>query len=160
MGGKFSPDGTQIAFANDRDGHGYDLYVMDVNGSNLIQLTHGLHNDFSRSWSPDSSQIVFNSQDDGVGSLFIIDRVGGGLRRLTSNPGLTPAYSPGGVFPSFRGDITPQWSPDGSKIAFCSDRSGQYEVYVVEITSMSLMQITHSGLNIQNISIGWRRRLD
>lgn len=157
MGGKFSPDGTQIAFASDRNGQGYDLYVMDVNGSNIVQLTHGLHNDFSRSWSPDSSQIVFNSQVDGVGQLFIINRDGSNLRRLTANPGLTPAYSPGGVFPSFRGDITPQWSPDGRKIAFCSDRSGQFQVYIVDVSGLNLTQITHSGSNVQNISIGWRR---
>jgi len=157
MGGKFSPDGTQIAFASDRNGRGYDLFVMDVNGLNPIQLTNGLHNDFSRSWSPDSSQIVFNSQTDGVGSLFMINRDGGGMRRLTSNPGLTPAYFPGGVFPSFRGDITPQWSPDGRQIAFCSDRSGHYEVYILGITGMSIKQITHTVPNAQNISIGWGR---
>jgi Tol biopolymer transport system component len=84
MGGKPSPCGKYLAFASDRDltmpAGLFDLYVMKLpdakgrrpsdahaSGSGSRQpsprrLTWGIANQFSRSWSPDSKQLVFNSQ--------------------------------------------------------------------------------------------------
>lgn len=79
MGGKPSPCGKYLAFASDRDLSMplglFDLYVvrlghdgLPVSGSKDGQfaapkrLTWGIANQFSRSWSPDSRQLVFNSQ--------------------------------------------------------------------------------------------------
>lgn len=48
----------KIAFASNRDGN-YEIYVMDADGTNLIQLTDNQYNDTQPSWSPDGTQIVF-----------------------------------------------------------------------------------------------------
>jgi Tol biopolymer transport system component len=84
MGGKPSPCGRYLAFASDRDltmpAGLFDLYVMKLadlksgrtspahaasrgrHSHNPRRLTWGIANQFSRSWSPDSKQLVFNSQ--------------------------------------------------------------------------------------------------
>lgn len=77
MGGKPSPCGRYLAFASDRDlslpAGLFDLYVTPLNKHGMPKsrngrfveprrLTRGVANQFSRSWSPDSKQLVFNSQ--------------------------------------------------------------------------------------------------
>jgi Tol biopolymer transport system component len=156
MGAKFSPDGTLIAFASDRGGDGYDMYVMGADGTGLKRLTTGAHNDFSRSWSPDSREIAFNGNRHGTGQIFIMDRDGGNMRQVTDNPGSTPAFSPGGLFPSFRGDVTPVWSPDGRKVVFSSDRNGHFEIYTINTNGTGLKRLTNTPQTYQNISLGWQ----
>lgn len=48
---RWSPDGTKIVFASDRDGD-YEIYVMDSDGSNVVQLTDNNYDDIYPSWSP------------------------------------------------------------------------------------------------------------
>ena len=59
--------------------------------------------------SPDGTKIAFTSNRDGNPELYVMNRDGGGVRRLTNNPAI---------------DTTPTWSPTGTQIAFTSDRSG------------------------------------
>jgi Tol biopolymer transport system component len=42
-------------------------------------------------------------------------------------------------------DFEPTWSPDGSKIAFTSRRSGQYQVWVMSAAGGSPVRITHTS---------------
>ncbi len=42
-------------------------------------------------------------------------------------------------------DFEPTWSPDGTKIAFTSRRSRQYQVWVVSATGGSPVRITHTS---------------
>jgi len=42
-------------------------------------------------------------------------------------------------------DFEPSWSPDGSKIAFTSHRTGQYQIYVVNATGGIPVRITHTS---------------
>src|SRR4029450_7227783 len=62
------------------------------------------------SWSPDGRQLVFSGGKGGLTDLYIVDRDGRNLRRLTNDR---------------NGDNQPQWSPDGRTIAFVSDRGPQ-----------------------------------
>lgn len=107
----WSPDGSQIAFqlfilGSSRSG----LYVMDADGSNRVQLTDRA-NDQDPAWSPDGTRIAFareSREDTGEGAtvsmdLFAIDADGSDLTQLTRGP---------------ENDLAPDWSPDGSRIAF------------------------------------------
>ena len=47
----WSPDGRHITFSSNRDGD-YDIYVMDADGSNIVQLTDDSAVDFSPAWQP------------------------------------------------------------------------------------------------------------
>ena len=51
----WSPDGTKIAFASNRDGDG-EIYVMDADGGNPTNLTNNSGDDIAPAWSPDGSQ--------------------------------------------------------------------------------------------------------
>ncbi len=105
--GTFSPDGRFFALAakrRDRD----DLVILDVKrGREVQRIKINLNGLQTPSWSPDGKQLVFTGFDGGLGDLYIINRDGTGLRRLTNDK-----YA----------DLHPAWSPDGKTIAFVTDR--------------------------------------
>ena len=171
VGPKFSPNCKQLTFAQaTNNGTTQDLFVLDVGivnntytFSNLRQLTFGAHNDFSRSWSPDGKQIVFNDNVDGVGQLFIVTVKTSKLRQLTFNDGAFPAWAPGAPFPDLRGDVTPAWSPDSRFVAFCrqkamyaGDTQGTFQVYLVDTKRAGAEPVALTNLTTQSVSLAWR----
>jgi Tol biopolymer transport system component len=107
--GSFSPDGRYFAIAAKRKQH-TDLVILDVKrGREAKRIQVALNGLETPSWSPDGQQLVFTGFDGGLSDLFIINRDGTGLRRLTNDK-----YA----------DLQPTWSPDGRTIAFATDRGG------------------------------------
>ena len=102
--GTFPGTNGKIAFTSIRDGNG-EIYVMDADGSNQINLTGNPAQDFDPSWSHDGSKIAFMSNRDGNWEIYEMDADGSNQTNLTSNSA---------------DDRVPSWSPDGSKIAFAS----------------------------------------
>ncbi len=105
--GSFSPDGRYFAIAakrKDRD----DLVILDVKrGREDRRIRVELAGLQTPQWSPDGQQLVFTGFSAGFTDLFIINRDGTGLRRLTDDK---------------FADLQPSWSPDGRTIAFVTDR--------------------------------------
>jgi Tol biopolymer transport system component len=108
--GSFSPDGRYFAIAakrKDRD----DLVILDVKRNREERrIEVGLNGLQTPQWSPDGQQLVFTGFSNGFTDLFIINRDGTGLRRLTNDK---------------FADLHPAWSPDGKTIAFVTDRGGE-----------------------------------
>lgn len=167
-GPKFSPRGDVILFASDRNnarGH-HDLYTIKIDGSNLKRLTYGANNAYSRSWSPDGRRIVFNAQvglnarDPGYGELRIIDADGRHQRtltRFTRNLRFKPVNPVPGKPPALRRDVTPAWSPDGKSVVLCgqSKRTGQYELFKIDLATKRRTQLTHSAPGANHVSVAW-----
>ncbi len=110
----WSPDGQKIAFASAFEGD-FDIYVVNIDGTGLTNLTNSPGGDGQPRWSPDGTKIAFY-HGEGVGqtNIYVMDADGGNQIKITDCP---------------RGDMAfhPSWSRDGSKIAF---RSGA-GIYVV-----------------------------
>jgi len=109
--GAFSPDGRYFAIAakrKDRD----DLVILDVKngGREERRIRVGLNGLQTPQWSPDGQRLVFSGFSNGFTDLYIINRDGTGLQRLTNDK-----YA----------DLHPSWSPDGKTIAFVTDRGGE-----------------------------------
>jgi Tol biopolymer transport system component len=104
---KFASTG-RIAFCSNRDGN-MEIYVMNADGSNPVNLTNSPEEDASPSWSPDRSKIAFISSRDGCYEVYVMDADGHNQKRLTYEE---------------LGATNPQWSPDGTKIAYISNREG------------------------------------
>jgi len=94
----WSPDGSRIAFASDRDTCElcYDIYTMRSDGRDVRQLTYEQFSDLSPSWSPDGSRIAFASTRDGYSEVYTMSPTGSGVRQLTNNE---------------KTDFDPEWSP-------------------------------------------------
>jgi TolB protein len=85
----------------------YEIYLMNADGSNPINLTNNPANDLQPVWSPDGQHIAFSSDRDGHLEIYVMKADGSQQTRLT--------HSKDGV-------STPDWSPDGSYIIFLSDQ--------------------------------------
>jgi Tol biopolymer transport system component len=124
----FSPDGSQIAYIA-KDELGFNIYIMDADGSNPIRLTAG-DNYWEPTFAPDGVQIAFTHMTlEGNGYIYVMDIDGRHVTRLTS------------------GDITydsaPDWSPDGSQIIFTSDRAaGNSDIYVMNADGSHVERLT------------------
>ncbi|MAF09370.1 hypothetical protein CMK11_02870, partial [Candidatus Poribacteria bacterium] len=117
-------DDTRILF--DRGSLGSrEIYVTNIDGTNETNLTNNAVDDFSPSWSPDGSQIVFFSNRDGGDDLFIMDA-----------DGLNPINVTGPV--TVAADADPSWSPDGTRIAFVA----AFDVWVINVDGTGLVNLT------------------
>ena len=68
----WSPDGSRIVFASDRDGD-FEIYLMDRDGANVTQLTHNSAEDWDPAWSPTGAAIAFTSAQNGEPEIFLMD---------------------------------------------------------------------------------------
>lgn len=110
--GAVSPDGKRIAFVREIRGN-YDIWVQNIDGSDLMQLTSSEYGDFEPTWSPDGKKILFVSNRDSGGevtktSIYIMDVLSNQVTRLTNSPVAT--------------DGGPAWY-SGSSVLFHSNRS-------------------------------------
>jgi TolB protein len=137
--GSLSPDGKKIVFDSNRNRNGSepdntsDLFLMNADGSDQTFLAHG----GSPTWSPDGKYIAFHASADGTGlpindlpgaattnsDIFVANvddlELGTPPRNLTNDPQHV--------------DDDPDWSPDGTMIAYTSHDIGdptKAEVYV------------------------------
>jgi TolB protein len=80
----WSPDGKKITYVADVNGN-KEVFVMEEDGSNQIQLTRNHLDDIFPVWSRDGNKIVFVSQLHGNAEIIVMDVDGKKQRRLTNN---------------------------------------------------------------------------
>ncbi len=99
----------RVLFYSDRDGDD-DIYVMDLDGGGVRQLTDAPGRDYEADITPDGRTLVFASQreSEDTGQLFLMDADGSNVRRLTFS-------AKGGLRVM---DDYPHWSADGRRIVF------------------------------------------
>jgi Tol biopolymer transport system component len=122
----WSPDCTRIAFCSYREGQ-EDIYIMNADGSNPIQLTDNTAEDSFPSWSPEGDRIAFHSNRDGNSNIYVMNIDGSNQTRLTDNAAK---------------DEGPAWSPDGDYIIFSSDRDGNSEIYIMKTDGSDQTRLT------------------
>jgi TolB protein len=66
-----SPDGSKICFVSTRDGN-YEIYVMNIDGSDVVRLTDNEERDDFPSWHPDGNRIVYVSERDGQKDIYLV----------------------------------------------------------------------------------------
>ena len=113
------------------------IFTMSAGGGDLKQVTPWSADRVADKidWSPDGSRIAYSSP--GIGdvagvssNVFTVRTDGTGLVELTKSRG-------GKV-----NNGLDSWSPDGKKIAFVSNRSGTYEIYVMNANGSGVTQVT------------------
>jgi dipeptidyl aminopeptidase/acylaminoacyl peptidase len=107
---QISPDGKKIVYVRrfadiTADKYYSNLWMVNFDGSDNRPLTAGNHNDGSPRWSPDGGRLLYTSDQDGKGQLFVRWMDTGQTTTITNLQ---------------FGPSNPAWSPDGKAIAFVS----------------------------------------
>jgi TolB protein len=127
---EWSPDGGFIAFTSDRY-LSHQIYTIDTKGKNEKRLTKNPRGACRPRWSPDGKRIAYS---DGGYSLrknvdiWEMDPDGGNKKRLTEDRAR---------------DYDPTYAPDGKKIIFASNRTGHYELYVMDRNGANEIRLTY-----------------
>lgn len=132
----WSPDGRWILFYAGQDA-GYRIYRVGADGGEPSLVQDDGFADFRPSLSPDGRKLLFDrygASDPPSHDLFVRDLESGELTPVAPHPGY---------------DSDARWSPDGSHIAFHSDRHGSErydtDVYVVRADGSELRRLTRQG---------------
>jgi len=120
----------ELVMINDERIENSDIWIMNPDGTDQVQLTSDLAQDTSPSISPNGMQIVFASDRMGNFDIWLLDLETGDLTQLTDHPA---------------DDTQPEWSPNGKKIALTSERAGSKDVWVMDVDSGELEQLTFSN---------------
>jgi TolB protein len=170
-----SPDGTKVAFTSNRDGNS-EIYIMNVDGSNMRRLTNHPSIDVAPTFSPPGNQIAFTSDRSGSAQIWIMSIDGSGVQQITRETKCDRAtWSPapfneiaytsqsGGGFDIRIFDFAtrstktitdgigsneqPAFSPNGRHIAFNSTRAGKEQIFLIDRDGRNLRQVTRTGAN-------------
>lgn len=126
-----SPDGSRVAFSMGDSANFWHIWVVNIDGSKLVQLTTDTVVDDHPAWSPDGTKIVFGRRTTPeVSYLVVINADGSNAQRL----------SPDSVY-----DANPAWSPDGSRIAFARGVAGTEHVAVMNADGSNFTFLTSNG---------------
>jgi serine/threonine-protein kinase len=148
----WSPDGDRIAFTSNRPDPGstFDLYLMNPDGSDVVQLTDDPGNEFDPAWSPDGTRIAFhgestaNPDEPFSSSLTLIDPDGADRVDLVTRD---------------EGDVgRPSWSPDGTRLAFrvypqVGNANTPATIYVVNADGTGLREIATTSAVIETAPV-------
>lgn len=155
MSPAWSPDGTKLTFTSFKDG-GAEIYVYNMITRKTLRMTRSNSgNNSGANWAPDGKSIAFASSDmsslkaaggaaafAGATAIFTMSSGGGPRQMLISSPG------------GRRIDVEPAFSPDGSKIAWASDRFGNPHIFVRDLSTKTDTRITFAGW--YNSTPSWR----
>jgi Tol biopolymer transport system component len=101
------------------------LAVLDANRGATWRLTDD-PSDYTPAFSPDGKKIAVAYRQHDHWEIHVMNADGGGRARLTETPfDVTLAGKPSW------NNVAPTWSPDGTKIAFLTDRSGRWEIWTM-----------------------------
>ena len=102
--------------------HKSQIFVMNADGTGLVQLSNGVASDLKPNWSPNGAKLVFSSNASGSSEIWTLNGADGSGRTQITND----AHS----------NIEPAWSPDGSQIVYTSH---------LNATTVVTMAVTPTG---------------
>ena len=114
-----SPDGTQVAFASNRDGT-WDLYTLELESGEITRVTNSPAYESAPSWSPDNQWLaceIYQNENLDVAIVSLKDGEQEPIP-LTDDPAT---------------DHSPAWAPDGRHVAFVSNRSGDSDIWLADL---------------------------
>ncbi|MCE2415654.1 TolB family protein [Candidatus Poribacteria bacterium] len=149
-----APDTAKVVFASSRDGN-YEIYLMNPDGSEQVNITNHRANDISAVWSPTGEHILFASDREqkawGNWDLYLMEPDGSNVQK---------------VFDKSKNRSGGRWSPDGKQIAYTSFEKGQWTVYIASIDDKKEEQValgssgdwSPDGTKLV-MKVGWPKRM-
>ena len=123
--------GTNGALVFQRDDG--DIFRVDSDGTNVVRLTDSPAQDNNPQWSPDGTQILFNSDRNGTHDIFVMNGDGGDEALVYGTPAL---------------EFDPAWCPTSNpRGVFMSDAAGNFDIYsIADYANPTAVRLTDNPL--------------
>ncbi len=126
----FSPDGSKIAFASDKDG-GVRIYIIPAMASekrpDALMVSKKNRENSCPCWSPDGTKLAYSAKTNGIRQIWIYDIASGEETQLTAGPGHKE---------------NPYWAPDSLHIVFNSTDNSNSELYIANLNQPEAVKIS------------------
>jgi len=132
-----SPDGARIAYVS-RRGKNYQLFIADLDGTDVVQVTQDERDSRRPNWSPDGQWLAFDAGGVASSSIYVVGLDGSGRKQLTAATQDTDAA----------------WSPDGKFLALVSLRDGNAEIYVMNADGSGQVNVSNTPL-AEDRDVSW-----
>jgi len=132
-----SADGKKLLYEMEVAGH-QELFVMDSDGKNSVQITHDGTGHESPAWSPDGKKIAYVSDRNGHEVIYVMNSDGTGDERITSETA---------------DNIHPDWSPDGKRLLYCNDddekppKKNESNIFEIDLATKKVKTLVTGGTN-------------
>jgi Tol biopolymer transport system component len=136
----WAPDSSGLLFQSDRDGK-YQIYFLDITNLQVKKLSDGKGDDRDPRYSPDGHKISFRSirENAATSAIYIMNSDGTNVEKVTDE-------AP---------EVTNQsWSPDSTLLAYQSNKRGNSDIYVYQLSTKKTRQITNEKVN--HYAPSWR----
>ena len=129
------PDGNAVIYTSTRNNNNCDIRVINADGSGMQDVVATDANEQWPNYNPQNpDQITFQSDESNPGGddtdIFTYTIPSATYQKLADS-----SYVDG----------APAWNPDGTKIAFHSNRGGDYDIWMVDVTSGTLTRVTNDA---------------
>ena len=138
----WTPDGRSILYSSFKD-RVQTLFLFELYSGREVKFSPRAGHYIGGKMSPDGQTVAATLEVAGNSNLYLLDRSGNIIRRLTEDPGI---------------EVSPSWSPDGRQLVFVADRSGSPQLYILDLASGKTRRLTYSGS--YNTSPEWSPRGD
>jgi TolB protein len=135
---KFVPGGPYLSYTSYHNGT-QALYITDLRQDKTTQAISrrsGLN--MGPAWSSDGEKMVLTMSKDGNPDLYLLDRKGEIIEKLTEHAGI---------------NTSPAWSPDGANLVFVSDRSGKPQLFLMDMRTRKVKRLSFEGT--ENAEPNW-----
>jgi len=137
---RWSRDGLHLLFtANLENARRFDVYGIGIDGSGLVKVSEDAR---EGTWSPDGTRMAFSAMRDGQLDIFVMNRDGSDVRRLTTTPDM---------------DYAPVWSPDGGRIVFVSIPTGpgqRHDIHLINADGTGRTALTRTA-TAEELGLTW-----
>jgi TolB protein len=138
----WTPDGRSILYSSFKD-RVQTLFLFELYSGREVKFSPRAGHYIGGKLSPDGQSVAATLEIAGNSNLYLLDRSGNVIRRLTDDPGI---------------EVSPSWSPDGRQLVFVADRSGSPQLYIMDVANGKTRRLTYSGG--YNTSPEWSPRGD
>lgn len=131
----WSPDGSMLFYAA-APGENIDLYKIDLDGKNKVQITDTDFHEKHPALAPDGTKLVYSSDRSGSFDIYLIDDFD--LRNPQIQSPIQITFGEGD-------ELFPAWSPDGSRIVFTTTEKGSKDISYIDLESRTVHSIQDSS---------------
>lgn len=132
----------------------WDIFTVNVDGSELTNLTNSPDMEFEPAWSPDGDRIAYqvlvSDRDSFTWDVHVMYSDGTPIQNVTGDS----FYDINVLTGARANDMSPAWSPDGTRLAFSSNRDGQYDIWIIDVDGANPKNLT-GGSGSTGTSPAW-----